>query len=721
MKSLIYIIVSTFILAWLPVQSVLACLGSTYAPAQYYTFRCYDDSAKSESKDAKVQNCELWQTLTSAQIPIKDIQIIVYKSTYEEIERLAQLVVMPNAKDALMSNQFALWIVIHQDRELADFLLLAKLCEKMRWEQNSPWYYPVDNDAVSISLADIAAQARAYRGKRLRDRYALQAIRAMFATGQYDACINYWAEVRNQLPEGLIKRMILPYVAGAYFRTGVTEKAMQIYAECGDVESLIFCAGKQGQEINPVEQMKLVYKYCPDSPSLAQTAQRLIRYAESCEDEFSIHGPATNTDAEWAACQPLYDFSLKVIREGRASNLSLWYYTVAYLSDQKGHTQQASNLLAKAECSSGDQFIKESIRILRIYIDAKLQLYNASYEKSLFAQLQWLDQKIRSNINERVEYLTADRCYYNWNFSYYYWNDMLRKIVLSVIVPRYIAQGNMVRAIQLANMADNDLPQIVGKRMVYDRHWTSKMLALSEYRNNGEYRNEIDYSNALFALVDTIGVKHVAAYEQRLQHPRTAFDRFINDRSYTNSNFFKELIGTQYLREMRYGDALKYFEQIPASFQYTLNTCKDGYMRRDPFSIDTPKGGTNGDYKYNFAREMHSLEQAIRQTKDPNRKAQLQIRYAIGLRNSIDQCWALTQYYRGEYVDWTEYASLKRANAKSEQLIKESISMVTHRESAAYSYWLLGNRKTVKTAYSDTHIGEYLHRQCDNLCDYTAR
>ena len=157
-----------------------------------------------------------------------------------------------------MSNQFALWIVKHQDRELADFLLLAKLCEKIRWEQNSPWYYPVDNDAVSISLADIAAKARAYRGKRLRDRYALQAIRAMFATGQYDACINYWAEVCNQLPEGLIKRMILPYVAGAYFRTGVTEKAMQIYAECGDVESLIFCAGEQGIEINPVEQMKLV-------------------------------------------------------------------------------------------------------------------------------------------------------------------------------------------------------------------------------------------------------------------------------------------------------------------------------------------------------------------------------------------------------------------------------------------------------------------------------
>ena len=251
---------------------------------------------------------------------------------------------------------------------------------------------------------------------------------------------------------------------------------------------------------------------------------------------------------------------------------------------------------------------------------------------------------------------------------------MLRKIVLSVIVPRYIAQGNMGFGLfNLQIWLIMIYLQIVGKRMVYDRHWTSKMLALSEYRNNGEYRNEIDYSNALFALVDTIGVKHVAAYEQRLQHPRTAFDRFINDRSYTNSNFFKELIGTQYLREMRYGDALKYFEQIPASFQYTLNTCKDGYMRRDPFSIDTPKGGTNGDYKYNFAREMHSLEQAIRQTKDPNRKAQLQIRYAIGLRNSIDQCWALTQYYRGEYVDWTEYASLKRANAKSEQLIKEFI------------------------------------------------
>ena len=94
-----------------------------------------------------------------------------------------------------------------------------------------------------------------YKGNRLRDRYALQVIRALFASSQYDACINYWNEVQGFLPNGLIKQMIRPYIAGAYYRTGAVERAMRIYAECGDIASLIFCAGKQEDKITEIEQL----------------------------------------------------------------------------------------------------------------------------------------------------------------------------------------------------------------------------------------------------------------------------------------------------------------------------------------------------------------------------------------------------------------------------------------------------------------------------------
>ena len=520
--------------------------------------------------------------------------------------------------------------------------------------------------------------------------------------------------------------MIRPYIAGAYYRTGAVERAMRIYAECGDIASLIFCAGKQEDKITEIEQLELLYKYDPDSPIFPKILQEQISKTEA-----SIEGYWDKPI--WNTLLGLRNFAWKVAREGKATNRAMWYYTAAYLSDQNGDTQTALDLLAKAEKSYGNSYIRESIMILRIYLDAKTCSCNIAYEQRLLEQLRWLDNKIRDNIDDKVRQKTISNGFWG-NYSYYYWNDMLRKIVLSAVVPRYIAHGNYIRAIQLANMADNNLLNIINKQEVYycyDQTWDEDIVSLSEYRKGTKWHNCLDYSNALFALIDTIGVNHVIAYVQRLQQPSSDFDRFINDRSYVDTDFFNELIGTQCLREMRYADALKYFGKIPSSFQYRLNTYKDGYMKYDPFSWHAMSLiSNNTDYKYNFAREMYSLEQFINRTKEPNRKAQLQIRYAIGLENSINRCWALTQYYRGEFfwglghvtnLDWTKRTSWKRANAKSERLMKESLAMFTDRESAAYTYWLLGNNTKIMSDYPDTNIGEYVRSRCDNLGDYTVR
>ena len=79
----------------------------------------------------------------------------------------------------------------------------------------------------------------------------------------------------------------------------------------------------------------------------------------------------------------------------------MWYYTAAFIEDLDGHPVEASKLLAKAEQSHGTEFIKESVKVMRIYLDAKLMPYNQGYENLLFKQLQWLDQKIADNITLR--------------------------------------------------------------------------------------------------------------------------------------------------------------------------------------------------------------------------------------------------------------------------------------------------------------------------------
>lgn len=120
---------------------------------------------------------------------------------------------------------------------------------------------------------------------------------------------------------------------------------------------------------------------------------------------------------------------------------------------------------------------------------------------------------------------------------------------------------------------------------------------------------------------------------------------------------------------------------------------------------------------------MLSLEQAVRRTSDPNRKAQMMIRYATGIGNSIDKCWALTQYYQGDSweKDWKQSSLWSRANRKSKALVQKALSMFTDKESAAYSYWLLGNNKKVIMDYPETKTAELIKTQCDNWKDYQTK
>ncbi|MBQ5861979.1 MAG: hypothetical protein IIW65_07565, partial [Alistipes sp.] len=63
------------------------------------------------------------------------------------------------------------------------------------------------------------------------------------------------------------------------------------------------------------------------------------------------------------------------------------------------------------------------------------------------------------------------------NESFYYWNDMMRRILIAEVCPRMIKAGRTTRALQLANMADNRLLGLVDyvEDSYFDeqgRHWS---------------------------------------------------------------------------------------------------------------------------------------------------------------------------------------------------------------------------------------------------------
>lgn len=116
------------------------------------------------------------------------------------------------------------------DPEVKRYLQLARACEKLRKARDSKWYYPTrKDDVVLASLEDVLEEALAYKGTKLKDRYALQAARAMFSLQKYREMIEWWSRIQDDIKDESISRSIQGYVAGAMFRTGNEDKAMEYY------------------------------------------------------------------------------------------------------------------------------------------------------------------------------------------------------------------------------------------------------------------------------------------------------------------------------------------------------------------------------------------------------------------------------------------------------------------------------------------------------------
>lgn len=722
MKSKIFLVTSILLLT-LSVK-VFACGPWYYDPQTYFMYRTYSFPSEGwEYNTGAKENCLLWQKQCKTTASTDDIYQIVYKTSLEELKGLLNH--SYKGRKLSKANSFArtLW----NDREAAEMLVLAKECELARSDLNSPWYYPASKDERPFGLDRIADKAGEYKGNRFRNRYALQEIRALFSLKEYDDCINYWNDVSVSMTDDINKTMAERYIAGAYFRIGEVDTAKEYYLELGDVDDLYFCF-RTGN--TPWEEV--LYQYAPDCKELREWMSSKIKYEETLfydtYDDYWKEGSVPAEDA--AKCAELARFCAKVASEGKVQDPDFWYYSQAYLMMVTGKPGEASSLLTKAARSNGTQEMKDNIRVFKLYLDSVLKPWSQSYENEMIEGLKWLDGMIVTHLDEaRKETIEGGVYKMGINLSYYYWNDMMRKIVLSSIVPKLLKNHCETSAIRFVNMADNRLLNLVGKSRVWyldknGKDWVEKDLTMNELRTGNKF-NEHDYSNALFELIDTLDVVHLERYVSSLGKAGSTTDSFLDERSYTDKAFFQEIIGTKHIREMHYKDAVKWLSMLPKGFQSRLNTYKNGYLNLDPFAQSKQNLKNNSEYKLTFARKMVDLESAIAKEKNASERARKTALYATGMRNSVSMCWGMSFYRKSvadidtEYFGPT-YFSRKQdiVFSKSEKLFQQAIRSCTDRETIASILYELGNMKTVAENYPETRSANVIKGECDKLVDY---
>jgi len=704
--------------------SAMACADNEEKAKDILTYRIYDSSLAGTSRSARQMqaNCESWRDLAGHSIPLNDIKEVVYDWEVSQINAIS-------SSDSL-TNKFAQWLVRHS--EYLQYLRLAKRNEMARQATNDPWYYPAPGDSIYRVLNDITKASRAQMSSGLKERYALQLVRALKTLHRDQEIIQFWET--HKLNPSLMKQMVSDYVAGAYYATGNYQKALDMYGKNGDVSSLVWCLEALGKSTDQLDVMHFLVMEHGSNVPIMENLQRYVWNIESNHYE-------QETAPRW---KRLLKVSKELSREAKPEARSLWKYTEAFCYWQTGNLKSARKAISQAERLPSTQFMTQSIRALRFLIDARQLPMNNRYEHMLYEAGQWFLKQGGSEDREYENLLPYDwslpLIYFsnnskdipadeyeilidwrNMNYSNCYFPDVFRKLMNAYAAPRLIRSGRALRALQLVDMADNIfLPDSV-------------------------IRAANNHRGATFAFADTMSANFVRTFTQHLMHPSNRYDAFYGKHgSRCNPDFWYDLTGTLMMRECRYAEAITWLKKVSPDYN-ARQMARDEYYK-NPFAAEltyapdcrqgTARIEIRDDYKLWFARKMVDLQNTYLHHRNRNKRAYAKFQYAVGLHNSVYPCWPLTSHYWGgrplranegigDTYDWENDREIRRHQRainriyrQSSRLMKQALRELTDKELLAQIEWSLGNYKTVKHRYDKTQFAQAKKGHCDRWKDY---
>lgn len=658
-----------------------AC-GPYYITPQWADFFSSDRQGYSAAYFERQENLRLWQEATSPDIPLSDIEQVVYKFSSN---RCSDNLFNNDNDNNYDNNRMLAYLNNRRDNEILRFLATAKDLEESRAKMNSPWYYPESDwdSEQGHDLMKILGDCLAYQGTRLKDRYALQAVRAYFAMRTYDKCIAYFDEAFADFPDSnLLKRMAMSYVSGCWSALGDTTRATEYYIRSDRFDP------NEGRHVHEFALAN------PDNPALmAHIQSRSSDSAFFCE---------------------LVPVAQTILADTKVKNRGDWEFVLAFAA---GHYHDdytsAGRLINRAlqHQFSSDDF-RDHARAYRALTDAKTD--NTS---RLLADLQWLEKK-----TDAAE-LHADD-----------WLQIMKTIAYTWL-PKIWNRGDYATAILLCGCADN----FKLARCLHSNYYDSNHIyfTLDELRASETIRNYYDYSALSFGLMNSLTSQQLISAKARMA-ANTPLYTFLRKYARTDEAYINELIGTIALREENYSLAASYLAKVPESYQRTMNIYKDegNYLGRDPFTVypeELPMGNvylsTPLNAKLNFARRMLEYKRLAAAAPTADERGMARLHYAIGKYNAATKCWALTEYGCGSYIEYghtdydeffesivgygRDYSDFDKAGEIFRDETRQAIASMASDEAKAQAEYMLLNLKTVVKHYGTTATAQLIKSSCD--------
>lgn len=485
-------------------------------------------------------------------------------------------------------------------RQLARYLDCAEQVSREQWD------YPTKQQLAQrkVSLEAVRTYAATKLKTRLRSQHALLYMRANMLLKRHAENVAFWEKTASQYIETVYKDMMKNIYAGALYKTGRTEEAIEIFADQGDYRSLMTLFYQK----RSYAAIRQEYLKNPNTLVLPFLMQDFVNNAQEAYDaKYDMGGLAGKLfirDITEAEAKQMMSFCQQVVKEQRTEVPVMWQTAKAWLEYMFGNKQQSLADIRQAVGMQGTEPMADCARAIRIYIETALaKPHSADFDNWIGPEMQWLHDNWKQNEH----------------YSYYH-SCAYTRIVQQVLAKHYENEGR-------------------------------QDIAAAIYKS-GDYS---DYDT----MIDTTSIDNLMRITSYLEAaPKTGLDKYLQDTNRKQNvlgNDFRlqDLLGTKYLRLCQWGEAIEWLSKVPASFYNSKGyapyaalrkTNVEPWLKRQWISENVVYGDRQWNMKENpklaFAREMQQLEGELNVLKGKARQQRcydLAVRYAQV--NETGDCW----------------------------------------------------------------------------------
>lgn len=520
-----------------------------------------------------------------------------------------------------------------RDAEMLSYLrLLVQYCSTR--VVYDAWEYPTEAELTERAAvcAQVERTARAYRGTRLADRYALLVLRCCFARGDYDEVLRY-AQTKHldevkAAADNVFRRMARGYYAGALYRTHQYEAACAAFAALGDTRSARWCLRRE----RSLACIRSLFEQNPTQDVLPYLVQDFVNNAQEtydCLSSASEDDDPISYFYEIYSVSPIFDDEVSAFvafaskaAEAVPSQSAMWWSAAAMCQYLQGHYRAAMASAELAVKGGGNKRMKDNARAVRLLVAtaADNAASREDFERFLLPELLWLQDKA-AQTDEAV----ATR-----------WGHIRTRIIYRGLIPLYEQHyADATYALLWYALGDDCVGQST------DSGWN--------YSYSGEY----------FAHLDTVNLPTLLGYYDlrfNAECLHSVLTTWLLGHTYGEQQYFADIVGTRLMRAGRFEEALPYLYQLTPAFIAKQNIAPyvamahygfAPWMQRQRFDTDYPPQPQTPlpNKKLDFCRDLLSVEQNYRSSRGAARVRwtyNLAVLYAQA--SITGDCWWLTHY-----------------------------------------------------------------------------